>query len=74
MKALIKKALWTLGYEIRRCNPSKPQWPQPDSPAPTDEVLAGPWFYSRKPAEQKKRTRLSGKPMGGPNYSPFWRF
>jgi hypothetical protein len=38
VKALIKKSLWTLGYEIRRR-------PEPDTPAPTDEVLAGPWFY-----------------------------
>src|SRR4051794_6086555 len=38
MKALIKKSLLQLGYEIRRRS-------HPDSPAPTDEVLAGPWIY-----------------------------
>jgi hypothetical protein len=45
VKALIKKALRALGYEIRRVDPPGAQWPQPDGPAPTDEVLAGPWLY-----------------------------
>lgn len=45
VKALIKKASRRLGYEIQRRNRSSPQWPQPDGPAPTDEMLAGPWFY-----------------------------
>lgn len=41
MKALLKNALWSIGYEI--CKRSSEL--QPDSPAPADEVIAGPWLY-----------------------------
>ena len=41
MKALIKKTLARFGYAIRRL-PERDD--SDDSPAPTDEVTAGPWF------------------------------
>jgi hypothetical protein len=41
VKALLKKALWSIGYEIRKRRSEF----QPDGPAPTDEVIDGPWLY-----------------------------
>jgi hypothetical protein len=44
MKSAIKAFAGMLGYEIRAI-PKPPRWPKPDTDAPLDEKIPGPWMY-----------------------------
>src|ERR1700730_13649948 len=63
MKRLIKKALWTLGYDLHK----RTDWSQPDDSLLADEVIAGPWVgtvlqvanrYYRPPVMQHHRSKF----------------
>jgi hypothetical protein len=45
VKALLRKVLWKLGYELRRRGPEllQPDTDRPDASTLRDEVLGGPW-------------------------------